>query len=110
MPHDEYTRMTHEIHKEWEVARVSTFAEQGDEVFILMSEFLMSLYNSIPAKYQNIYYTDKNFTHMINSFIETKQDIKDSGECTMKGREFADAFLDEIGVQRDNKLKFLRVA
>ena len=84
MQHKEYTRMAHEVHKEWEVARKKVFADNDGEIFILISEFLMTLYNAIPEKYQNIYYSDKNFTRMVNSFIDTKQNIDDNGECTQK--------------------------
>lgn len=105
LPRADYELNAHSTHNAWETARHSIITK--DEVMnTKIGELYMALYNAIDEKYQNIYYTDKTFSAMINSFESHHKTYEDDEELnyTHNARDLANAFLKEIGVEVKSKL------
>jgi len=106
LPRADYVDNAKSTHNAWEKARQS-IVSKDDVIYTKIGELYMALYNAIDEKYQNIYYTDKTFTSMINSFESHHKKYNDDKELeyTHNGRDLANAFLREIGVEVKSKLK-----
>lgn len=104
LPDSLYKQLVHDVHNAWERAR-RKLIDKDSVLDVKMSEFIANLYNTMDGnKFQNIYYTDKSMTAMINSFESCYANRSDDIKYTVNARELTDEFLNEIGVVRNRPL------
>ena len=95
--------IVHDVHNT--LVRVKKEILPKDENTVVeFNELLMTLYNAIPEKYQEIFYKDKTFTSVVESFGGCISDIEEDISHTKWGRKIANALLDDLGVERSSKL------
>lgn len=94
-------QIVHQVHHRWIVVQQQVLHKE-DKTIVEFSELLMALHNAIPEEYKTLFYTEKTFTKVIQSFGGARNDIEESFEHTSKGRELAKAFLNEMGLEFGN--------
>jgi hypothetical protein len=101
LPIAEYRSLVHESHNAWERAKHEVIPKDSKKT-INMSDMLMNLYNKIDERH--LYFTDKTFTEVINSFQATSNKPPDSLDYALDSRELANKFLEEIDVDFFNEI------